>query len=104
MKNKELNFYGSLKLLEACEEAGVLQTSPDDPNDFLVYREAGNPPEENPEGWYAVNAHTLAQELMNEPDGQKALLDALKEKGVEFKIQPSYHKGYSFQKEGFEHE
>lgn len=104
MKNKELNFYGSLKLIEACEQAGILRTSPDDPNDILVYRMEGNPPEENPEGWYAVNAHTLAQELMNDLEGQKVLLDALEEKGVEFKTEPSYHKGFSFLKDGIGHE
>ena len=102
MKDKELNFYGSLKLIEACEQADVLQASPDDPNDILVYRMAGD--DQHPEGWYAINAHTLAQELMNDTDGQRILLDALEEKGVEFKTEPSYHKGFSFLKDGIGHE
>lgn len=99
MKNKELNFFGCLKLLEACAEEDVLQKCPDNPNELLVYRLAGNPPEENPEGWYAVNAHTLAQELLDDVEGQKCLIDLLKEKDVEFKVKPSYCKGYNFQQE-----
>ena len=99
MGQKQLNFYGSLKLLEACQDAGLLQADPNDPNSLLVYRDAGNPPDEFPEGWYSINAHTLAQELMNEPDGQKTLLDALKENGIEFKPEASYCKGFSFFKD-----
>ncbi len=90
MKQKELNFFGSLKLLEACVDAGVLHTSPDDPDDILVYRMAGD--DQHPEGWYATNAHTLAQELMNDADEQKILLNALEEKGVSFQTNSCYFK------------
>ena len=46
-------------------------------DNVLVYRGAG--PEE-PEGWYSENLMSLAQELRNDPNGQKELLSAYKDK------------------------
>ncbi len=84
MAKEQLNFMGCLKLLEKCVEEDILQIDPDRKDNILVYREAGADKAKFPEGWYSVNAHNLAQELMNEPDGQKVLVDALEEKGVAF--------------------
>lgn len=49
-----------------------------------IYRNAGSPPELFPEGWYLEDIEDVAQDLMHDEDGQSALINALKEKGVEF--------------------
>ena len=57
-------------------EAEVLRICPTDPNAILVYREAGS---KNPEGWYAENIISVAQELMTDESGQFHLREALDE-------------------------
>ena len=49
-----------------------------------LYRHAGSPPEVCPEGWYLEDIEDVAQDLMHDEEGQNTLINALKEKGVEF--------------------
>lgn len=49
-----------------------------------IYRAAGSPPELFPEGWYLENIEDVAQDLIHDEVGQKTLINALQEKGVEF--------------------
>lgn len=49
-----------------------------------IYHNTGNPPEVFPEGWYLEDIEDVAQDLMHDEEGQKALINALREKGVEF--------------------
>lgn len=76
-----MNFYNCLRLLNECVKAGLIQLSSENSNDILVYRQAGN---SSPEGWYAENIFTVAQELMLDLEGQKFLACALKDAGIEF--------------------
>lgn len=82
---EKLNFHNCLRLIGECVNAKVVSLDPENSNNVLVYRSAG---EFVPEGWYSENAHTVAQELMEDVEGQQILLNALKEKGVEFKAMP----------------
>lgn len=49
-----------------------------------IYRDAGSPPEVYPEGWYLEDIEEVIQDLMQDEEGQNALINALSEKGVEF--------------------
>lgn len=96
MNKENLNFYGCMKLLEACIKAERIHIDPNNQNNILIYRAVGNPPDKFPEGWYSENIHNTAKDLMEDIGGQKALLGVLKEENIEFKIRPIYLKGYDF--------
>lgn len=49
-----------------------------------IYREAGSDPEEFPEGWYLTPKEEVYHDIMYDETGQTALVNALKERGVEF--------------------
>lgn len=74
-------FADCVSLIRQCIEKGILQ--PHENDTVLIYREAGTSPE-FPEGWYAEPVDGLAQDLMTDTEGQKALISALAEKGITF--------------------
>lgn len=78
-----MNFYNCLRLVDECVKAGLIRRDSHNKNNVLVYRNAGTTA---PEGWYSENAHTVAQELMEDSEGQLTLKKALANKGIEFKI------------------
>lgn len=49
-----------------------------------VYRYAGSDPEQFPEGWYLEDPEEVYHEIMENAEGQNALIAALKEKGIDF--------------------
>ena len=51
---------------------------------ILVYRYAGSDPEQFPEGWYLEYPEDIYHDIMDDEEGQSALIDALKEEGVVF--------------------
>ena len=51
---------------------------------ILVYRHAGSDPAKSPEGWYLEAPEDIYHEIMGVPEGQNALIAALKEKGIDF--------------------
>lgn len=51
---------------------------------ILVYRYAGSDPEQFPEGWYLEDPEDIYHDIMDDEEGQSALIDALKEEGVDF--------------------
>lgn len=78
-----LNFYNCLRLLSECIYREIIKRDPNNKNHILVYRNAGTI---NPEGWYSENVMDIAKELKEDRDGQAILIQALKEKNVDFKI------------------
>ena len=77
---EKLDFYNCLRLIQCCVENSILMQSPTDRNQILVL--IGND-----ETWYSVNIHEAARELTTDVEGQTALLNALKSKGVKFTIE-----------------
>lgn len=49
-----------------------------------VYRYAGSDPEQFPEGWYLEEPEDVYRNIMEDTEGQNALIAALKEKGIDF--------------------
>lgn len=74
-------YINAKRLLLAAVENGILAMKG---NCIPIYREAGTPPEEYPEGWYLEDIEDLSQDLMHDTDGQEAIIAALAEKGVQF--------------------
>lgn len=59
-------------------------------NDVLKEKDGGafvyrNNSDTSPEGWYLEDKDTIAYELMEDEEGQKLLIEALKDKNIEFK-------------------
>lgn len=49
-----------------------------------IYHEAGEDPAHSPEGWYLESKESVYHSIMENEEGQRCLIDALKEKGVLF--------------------
>lgn len=69
------------KLVDLAVQHHVLSTHD---NGILVYRYAGSDPAKSPEGWYLEAPEDIYHEIMGDTEGQNALIDALKEKGIDF--------------------
>lgn len=69
------------KLVDLAVQHHVLSTHD---NGILVYRYAGSDPEQFPESWYLEYPEDIYHEIMGDTEGQNALIDALKEKGINF--------------------
>lgn len=87
MNDFRFNFISLLYLLKFCVKYEILYANPKDENSILVYR---NEFKDMPEGWYSVNAHTLASEMLREEDmdGQKALLEEIERRGLKLDFVP----------------
>lgn len=72
-------------LVDAAVEHGILAEQDDR---IAVYREAGNPRDENPEGWYLEDREELALELMRSEEGQQLLINELAARNVTLKLVP----------------
>ena len=91
---EKLNFYNCLKLVEKAVENGILYKDKNNKDNILVYCSAGTVNgEEIPEGWRSLNAHTVAQDLLEDTEAQKLLINELNNKGIEFvpKALPSFY-------------
>lgn len=69
-----LTFYECLQLLSKMVECSMLMRDPNDKNRVLVYRAASG---FNSEGWYSENIFDTAQDLFNDIEGQKFLMQEL---------------------------
>ena len=69
------------KLVDLAVQHHVLSTHD---NGILVYRYAGSDPEQFPESWYLEDPEDVYHEIMEDAEGQNALIAALKEKGINF--------------------
>ena len=69
------------KLVDLAVQHHVLSTHD---NGILVYRYAGSDPEQFPESWYLEDTEDVYHEIMEDAEGQNALIAALKEKGINF--------------------
>ena len=77
----EPEFERCLKLLSDAVGIGLLQKDPNPsfPDNVLIYREQGNNPYENPEGWYSENIFTAAAELVDDKEGQEYIRNSIAE-------------------------
>ncbi len=80
--DEKLNFYECLQLLEKLIENDIISKDPNNENNVLVYRMAGEPKELNPEGWYTENIFDTAHDLVNDEEGQHFLMQELVNKNV----------------------
>lgn len=69
------------KLVDLAVQHHVLNTQD---GGILVYRHAGSDPAKSPEGWYLEDPEDVYHEIMEDAEGQNALIAALKEKGIDF--------------------
>ena len=69
------------KLVDLAVQHHVLNTQD---GGILVYRHAGSDPAKSPEGWYLEAPEDIYHEIIGDTEGQNALIDALKEKGIDF--------------------
>ena len=67
-------------LVDTAVAAGVLHA---ENNCIAIYHEAGS----QPEGWYLEDTESVYHVVMDDEDGQKALIGALAERGIDFTIQ-----------------
>ena len=67
-------------LVDAAVAVGVLHA---ENNCIAIYHEAGS----QPEGWYLEDTESVYHVVMDDEDGQKALIDALAARGIDFSIQ-----------------
>lgn len=81
---ESLTFYECLQLLSKMVECGMLMRDPNDKNRVLVYRAASG---FNSEGWYSENIFDTAQDLFNDIEGQKFLMQELISNKVAMKIE-----------------
>lgn len=83
---QNLSFYQCLTLLDLCAKHKVIQTDPDPDrkSNLLIYREKGTV---EPEGWYSENIFTVANELLEDREGQQLLIKSLSDKGITFDCQ-----------------
>ena len=84
---KPLNYFTCLRLLDCCVNASILQNNPKNKNEILVCMTADD---NNPEGWYIQNIMSCATELAGNVKGQNTLIEALKDKGIEFTEKPEW--------------
>ena len=81
-----LKFYECLELLKQLVEKDILKFDFDNPDNIIVYREAGS---KYKEGWYSENIYNVAQELLNVGNSQQYLINILeKETGEPFTTTP----------------
>lgn len=70
-------------LVDTAVAAGVLHAE----NDCIaIYHEAGS----QPEGWYLEDFESVYHAVMDDEEGQKALIHALAEQGVDFTVQQEH--------------
>lgn len=73
------------RLVDLCIEHGILQSYPKE-GAVAVYCQAGNPPEEYPEGWYLISLEDAYYDIMSSEEGQQSLIAALEDIGVNFTL------------------
>jgi len=71
-------YINALELINVSVKNNILEESEER---ILVYRESTS---KSKAGWHLTDKDTVAKELMNDEEGQKLLISALKEKNVDF--------------------
>ena len=86
MRTKEqtenLSFIECYSLLQEAVAAGMIHRDPNErerPNNIMIFREAGFPACENPEGWFSENIQDVAAELMSDVAGYQFIKGKLQE-------------------------
>lgn len=76
--------YECKQLLDVFVDNDLIQRDPNNSDNVLVYR-AGN--SLNEEGWYSENIFEVAQDLLNDIDGQYFLRKELADRGIEIEFE-----------------
>lgn len=69
------------KLVDLAVQHHVLNTQD---GGILIYRYAGSDLEQFPAGWYQEDPEDVYRDIMEDVEGQNAIIAALKEKGIDF--------------------
>lgn len=83
---ERLTFYECIQLLDKLAECDILMRDPNNKNNLITFRSAD---ELNPEGFYTQAVIDVAQELYEDIEGQKFLIDELKTKDADFEFTPN---------------
>ena len=73
-------YINACELLNTCIKAEILQGEEND--HVFIYREAGTPKEEWPEGWYKEPFDDVATRLVDDTKGTEFLQEALLQRGI----------------------
>ena len=73
-------YLNACELLNACLKAGVLQGEEND--HVFVYREAGDPADRYPEGWYKEPFDEAAEAIAGNESGARLLESELEKRGI----------------------
>lgn len=74
-------YYEAKILVDLAIENNLFYTQDDK---IAVYHMAGEDAEQYPEGWYLEEKEDVYQSIASDEEGQKTLIEALQEKGVDF--------------------
>ena len=78
-KENDRPFLGVLNIAHELIKIGVLHKDPKNPNNILVYRQAGKA---SPEGWYSENIHKTLSETYHNEESLTSFLQMAEEMGV----------------------
>lgn len=81
-----MKMLNAVKLIDACIEHKIIMRDPERKDNIIVWYANDI---DYPDGWYSVNILTAAGELCYNFEGQTVLISSLKEKGIDFKEDPS---------------
>jgi hypothetical protein len=84
-----LDFYNCLRAIDVLIKGNVLMKDPNRENNILVYHSAFGG---NPEGWYSENIHHAARALSKDAEGQRVILNTIKERRLPFEVQEPFWK------------
>lgn len=73
-------FLGLVYIINELLKAGILQYDPENRDNMLVYRSAG---ENSPEGWYAENILSAVSELFQDEEQMKYMLSVAADNGID---------------------
>lgn len=85
-------FADAKELTALCKKQGMLHLT--EAGEILVYHEAGEDPQQNPEGFYAYDEDSFIHLLMEDENGQQFLIAELEKRGIPFerRIQRTFDK------------
>ena len=73
-------FLGLMYIIDALLKAGILQYDPENHDNMLVYRSAG---ENSPEGWYSQNILSAVSELFQDKEQVDYILSVATDNGID---------------------
>ena len=81
-------YIAAKEIIQMCVKMDIL---PAHNGEILIYHQASEiDPDKYPEGWYLHSEEDVVRSLMNDPEGQEALLTALEERGISMQHRIEY--------------